>query len=150
MDQYLSAVRQLDDYSKVNFPECNFVCNEDRGLVKASFNFHEVTFKLVKNGSKKEKVLSIPWNQVQSSKTVAECQNFSITFLLEDTTMEIRIGTFFVSSYGNCWVGNNHSCFSDTVHVGCDRENTNRAIQSRSLTKEHDKVLILKVTCIIL
>ncbi|KAE9555468.1 hypothetical protein FO519_001323 [Halicephalobus sp. NKZ332] len=95
MDQYLAAVRQLDDYSKVNFPECNFVCNEDRGLVKTSFNFHEVTFKLVKNGSKKEKVISVPWNQVQSFKTITECQNFSITFLLEDVTMEIRIGTFF-------------------------------------------------------
>lgn len=97
MDSYLDAVRQLEGYSRINFPQCNFVCNEDEGTIRAGFDFDGIILRLHKNGSKKEKIINLTWDQIKSFKTITECQMFSIGFIMDDSTIEIQIATFFVS-----------------------------------------------------
>lgn len=99
MDQYLLAVRQLNDYGRIKFPECSFTCNDDKGMVKTSFGYNNLILKLIKNGSRKEKTITIDWKNVKSFQTLTECQNFSIMFLHDDSEVEIKIGTFFVSFF---------------------------------------------------
>jgi sorting nexin-27 len=95
MDQYLEAVRNLDGYSSVIFPECPFTCLDDHGYAKISCNFNKLSMTLMKNASKKEKIISLQWNQVSSWKTIAECQVFAITFLKDETEVEIQFETLY-------------------------------------------------------
>uniref|UniRef100_A0A7E4UPL1 Sorting nexin-27 n=1 Tax=Panagrellus redivivus TaxID=6233 RepID=A0A7E4UPL1_PANRE len=69
MDQYLKAVRKLDGYGRVNFPECRFECGDDRGYATISLDFSGVFIKLVKEESKKEKQFNLTWDLVTSYHT---------------------------------------------------------------------------------
>ena len=44
-----------------------------------------------------EKVVTLTWSEVVSWKTISDCQVFAITFLKDESEVEIQLETLYVS-----------------------------------------------------
>jgi sorting nexin-27 len=98
MDQYLEAVCQLEGYDNVILPKSPFETEADKGLVTITISFNRIELLLQRDGSEKEKRMTVPWKSISSFSTSEEGQVFNLAFS-KDNEIEIKVFTGFAAYF---------------------------------------------------
>lgn len=95
IDQYLAMARQLDGYSRVCFPQCQFEVadsvddehtaedesDRDFGLATLAVDFHSVLLKVQREETQKVRTLCLKWTNIVGYSVLPESHVFLLKFL---------------------------------------------------------------------
>ncbi|KAL3083143.1 hypothetical protein niasHS_010945 [Heterodera schachtii] len=95
--QYLEMARQLDGYSSVVFPQCQFeVPNSDEGgLATMSVSSHSIILKVQHEDTQKTRTLFLKWSAIVGYSILPESHVFLLKFVRGESEQELSLISVF-------------------------------------------------------
>jgi hypothetical protein len=98
-DQYLTLARQLEGYSSISFPQCQFEVSESEGgLAILSVNFKTVTLKVQRDHSQKGRTISLKWSNIIGYTVFPESHVFQLKYFRGDCERQLNLISIFSES----------------------------------------------------
>ncbi|CAK5116880.1 unnamed protein product [Meloidogyne enterolobii] len=98
-DQYLNLARQLEGYSSISFPQCQFEVPEtEEGLAVLTVDMKIVSLKVQKDHVQKGRTISLKWSNIIGYSVFPESHVFQLKYFRGDSEKELNLISVFCES----------------------------------------------------
>nr|CAD2194859.1 unnamed protein product [Meloidogyne enterolobii] len=98
-DQYLNLARQLEGYSSISFPQCQFEVPEaEEGLATLTVDMKIVSLKVQKDHIQKGRTISLKWSNIIGYSVFPESHVFQLKYFRGDSEKELNLISVFCES----------------------------------------------------